>query len=77
MRKLEDQSKLPSDHDTRERACPDDQGEEAPAEEWLDIILRPALKLALGDAEPTTLAWTRIRESLLARRQDLSASEEE
>jgi hypothetical protein len=44
-------------------------------EEWLDIILRPALDLALGDAEPTPTVWVTIRETLEARRQDGSSGE--
>jgi len=46
-------------------------------EEWLDVILRPALKLALGDAEPATAVWTKIREAVEARRREPSTGEEE
>jgi hypothetical protein len=59
----------------REHCCHDGEAEEAPVEEWLDIILRPALDLALGDAEPTPTVWVTIRETLEARRQDGSSGE--
>jgi hypothetical protein len=42
---------------------PGRQVEEAPVEECPGVILRPALKLALGDAELTAAAWTAIRET--------------
>ena len=77
MRQGEDERKVPNGSQAREHGCPDGQPEEAPAQEWLDVILRPALNLALGDAEPTTAAWTRIRETLEARRQEPSTGEEE
>jgi len=76
MRQREDERKVPCGNQVREHGCPDGEAEEAPVEEWLDVILRPALKLALGDAEPTPTVWTTIRETLEARRQDASAGEE-
>ena len=77
MRQREGERKLPYGNQAREHGCPDGQAEEAPADDWLDVILRPALKLALGDAEPTPTVWATIRETLEARRQEPSTGEEE
>jgi hypothetical protein len=77
MRRGEDQSILPSGNRAGEHGCPHGEAEEAPVKEWLDVILRPALRLALGDAEPAPTVWTTIRETLEARRQEPSTGEEE
>jgi hypothetical protein len=77
MRQREDERQVPYSNQARELGCPDGEVEEAPLEEWPDVILRPALKLALGDAEPATAVWTKIRQTLEARRQDASTGEEE
>ncbi|HUS69337.1 MAG TPA: hypothetical protein VM075_01000 [Anaerolineae bacterium] len=77
MRQREGERIPRSGNRAREHGCPDGQAEEAPVEEWLDVILRPALKLALGDAEPATAVWTKIREAVEARRREPSTGEEE
>ena len=47
-----------------------EQAEGALAEEWLDVVIRAALELAVGNAEPAAAVWTEIRESIEARRQN-------
>jgi len=77
MRRGQDQRILPSGNRVGEHGCADGEADEAPAEEWLGVILCRALNLAPGDAEPTPTVWATIRETLEARRQDASTGEEE
>ena len=38
---------------------------EAPANEWLDVLIRRALQTSFGDAGPPPVAWVRIRRHIL------------
>ncbi len=51
-RRRADERILPSGNPARKHGYPYGQAEEAPVEGLLDVILRSALKLALGDGEP-------------------------
>jgi len=53
----------------REQAHCNEQAEGALVEEWLDVVIRVALELAVGNAEPAAAVWTEIRESIEARLQ--------
>lgn len=77
MRQRGNERKVPYGNRAREHGCPDGEAEQAPVEEWLEVVLRPALKLALGHAQPTPTVWTTIRETLEARRQGPSTGDEE
>jgi hypothetical protein len=77
MKQREDESIVPSEVRAGEHGCPDRRAEEPTAEGSLDALVRQALQLALGDAEPTAAAWARLRETLEARFQGPSTAEEE
>ena len=47
----------------------DGRAEGAPSEDWLDVMIRLALQVVVGDAEPSAAAWTEIQESMEARHQ--------
>jgi len=53
----------------RERAHCDVQARAAAAQEWLDIVIRLALQLAVGNAEPAAAVWTETRGSIETWRQ--------
>ena len=53
----------------REQAHCNEQAEGALVEEWLDVVIRVALELAVGNAERAAAVWTEIRESIEARLQ--------
>jgi len=77
MRRRADERILPSGNRAREHGYPYGQAEEAPVEGLLDVILRPALKPALGDGEPRQPRGPKYGRLLESRRQEPSTGEEE